>query len=133
MKTRKTLSKWPEDIIRNYCTYALDENFQLVCTPEQELSLYFASVELDSNIYEIIKKSKFINDILIYIVRASSDQTRNKVEVPPTAIDLMIYFKKSRDIELKDASHFFPMEQPDITICFIKEFIDEYKNLYSHL
>jgi pimeloyl-ACP methyl ester carboxylesterase len=133
METRQALSKWPKDIIRDYCTYALDENFQLACTPEQELSLYIASIESNANIYQLIKESKYINNISITIVRASTGLVPDKYGIPPTAIDLVTYFKKSRDTQLENAGHLFPMEQPEITIGFVKEFIEDYKNFHSHL
>jgi pimeloyl-ACP methyl ester carboxylesterase len=133
METRRTLSKWSKDIIRDYCAYALDDNFQLACTPEQELSLYVASIESSSNIYQLIKESKYINEISIYIVRASTGLIPDKYGVPPTATDLVTYFKKGRDTQLENAGHLFPMEEPELTIDFVKEFIEEYKNFCSHL
>jgi pimeloyl-ACP methyl ester carboxylesterase len=133
MEKRKAFSEWPKDIIRDYCSYALDDNFQLVCTPERELSIYVASMKSEANIYPIIKESKFIHDIPTHIVRSARGPTAGKFEAPPTAPDLVKSFKKGRDTQLKDSKHLFPMEQPQLTADIVKEFIAEHKNLRSHL
>ena len=133
METRPALAKWSKDILRDYCTYALDENFQLACAPEQELSLYFGSFELDANIYQLIEQSKYIHQIPVHIIRASTGLLPDKYGIPPTAIDLVTHFKRGRDTQLEDAGHLFPMEQPEVTIRFVKKFIEETKTLPSHL
>jgi pimeloyl-ACP methyl ester carboxylesterase len=126
-------SQWPKEILRDFCTYALDENFKLQCTPECADHIYQESVHSDSNIYQIIKDSKFIHNIPIHVVRASKSFISSNLPVPPTAPDLATWFKKGRDTLLKDENHSFPMEKPEIVIHFIKEIIEENKNLFSHL
>jgi pimeloyl-ACP methyl ester carboxylesterase len=133
MEKREHISQWPKDVLRDYCTYALDENFKLQCTPAREFHIYLTSVQSDSNIYQIIKDSKFINDISIHIVRVSRSPTETRVEAPPTASKLVKWVKKGRDTHLKDAKHLFPMEQPQLAIDLVKQFIEENKNLRSHL
>ena len=127
------LSNWPKDILRDYCTYALDENFQLQCTSERAWHLYRISVSSDANIFQIIKDSKCIHDIPIHVVRAAKSELSGKLPVPKTAPDLAKCFKKGRDTQLKDGNHSFPMEHPEIVIRFVKEMIEENKNLRSHL
>jgi pimeloyl-ACP methyl ester carboxylesterase len=126
-------SRWPKDVLHDYCTYALDENFKLACTSEYESSIYRTVIKSESNIYEIIQNSKFINYIPIHIVRTSLDLAADKFEAPPTAPDLVKWFKKGRDTQLIDIKHLFPMEQPHIAIDLVKEFIQEYKTIRSHL
>jgi hypothetical protein len=133
IEKREPYSRWPEDVLRDYCTYALDENFKLVCTSEQESSIYRAVIKSESNIYEIIKQSNFINNISIHIVRTSIDATPSKFEAPQTAPDLVKWFKKGRDIRLENTQHLFPMEQPQIAVDLVKKLIKEYKSQRSHL
>jgi hypothetical protein len=64
-------SRWPNDTLPNYCTYAVDKKYKLVCVPDGEASIYKLSMESDSNIYPLIKQSTFIHDIPINIVRSS--------------------------------------------------------------
>jgi pimeloyl-ACP methyl ester carboxylesterase len=130
MEKRKTFSTWPKETLRDYCTYALDDNFQLACTPEREISIYRSAMKSEANIYPLIKESEYINDIPIHIVRSSTGLQAGKFESPPTAPDLVKWFNKGRDTQLDNAGHLFPLEQPQITINFVKEFIEEYKNLH---
>jgi pimeloyl-ACP methyl ester carboxylesterase len=130
---REPYSRWPEDVLRDYCTYALDDNFKLACTPDSEASMYATGVQNESNIYPLIKKSKFIQEIPIHIVRASNSDQSTIIEASLTTPDLVEWFKKGRDTQLKDSKHLFPMEEPQLTVDVVKEFIKDYKNLRSHL
>ncbi|CAF2913950.1 unnamed protein product [Rotaria sp. Silwood2] len=131
LERREPFSRWQKDILRNYCTYALDENFKLTCSSEVEHSLYQSSLQTDSNIYPFIEQSKFIKDIPIHIVRSSLPLSLGQFETSPTAPDLVKWFKKGRDTQLENSKHFFPMEQPEIMINFVKEMIKE--NIRSQL
>lgn len=133
MERRRTFAQWPKEIIHRYCTYGIDEHCQLACTPEQELALYQTSIQSDANIYAQMKQSPFIKDISVHIVRVLPDDTSEKFAPPPTAADLVTYFPKGRETQLTDVSHMFPMEQPELTIRFVKEFIAENEHLSSHL
>ncbi|CAF1343009.1 unnamed protein product [Rotaria sp. Silwood1] len=133
MDKPERLGYWPKDVLRDYCTYALDENFKLQCTSERAWHLYLTSVQSDSNIYQIIKDSKFIHNIPIHVVRAAKSITSGNIPIPPTAVDLAKWFEKGRDSQLKEGNHAFPMEKPEIMISFVKEMIDEYRNQRSHL
>jgi pimeloyl-ACP methyl ester carboxylesterase len=133
MEKRKAFSKWSKDTLRDYCTYALDENFKLQCTPDNEASMYQMGIENESNIYPLIKNSKFIQDIPIHIIRASTSDELNMGEASLAAPDLVKWFKKGRDMQLENAHHLFPLEEPEITIDIVKELIKEYKQPRSHL
>lgn len=129
---REPFSRWPKDVLHDYCTYAVDENCKLACSPEGEASIYKSSVESDANIYRLIEKSKFIHNIPIHIVRATVyDFT--KLEGSPTYPKLVKWFKKGRDTHLKNSKHLFPMEEPDLTINLVKEFMKENELLYSSI
>jgi pimeloyl-ACP methyl ester carboxylesterase len=131
-ENREPFSQWPKDTLRNYCTYAVDENCKLVCSPEGEASIYKFGMESDSNVYPLIEQSKFIQDIPIHIVRASvTDFTQlNASATEPT---LVKWFRKGRDTRLTNSKHLFPMDQPQLVVDLVKKFIQENKKLQSHL
>ncbi len=130
-ETREPFSRWPKDTLRNYCTYALDENYRLSCSSATEHALYKSGLQTESNIFPIIEQSKFIQDIPIHVVRSSLPFVVGQFEVSPTEPDLAKCFRKGRDTHLKNVKHFFPMEQPEVTIDFIQEMMKE--NLRSNL
>ncbi|CAF1071039.1 unnamed protein product [Rotaria sp. Silwood1] len=131
LEKREPFSRWPKDIVRNYCTYALDESSKLTCTADGEHSLYQSSLQTYSNIYPFIEQSKFIKDIPIHIVRSSLPLSVGQFDTSPTAPDLVKWFKKGRDTYIKHVTHLFPMEQPELTAKFVKEMIKE--NIHSQL
>ncbi|CAF3923009.1 unnamed protein product [Rotaria sp. Silwood1] len=133
LEKREPFSRWPQETLRNYCTYAPDKNFQLVCAPDGEASIYETSIRTDTNIYPFIKKSKFIQDIPIHIVRASLPYSIGQFDSSPIAPDLVKWFQKGRDTQIENSTHFFPMEQPQIVIDLVKKFMEENKKLFSHL
>jgi len=132
LEKRSVFSQWPKDILRDYCTYAVDENYKLVCAPDGEASIYKSSVQSDTNIYPLIEQSKFIDDIPIHIVRSSIEDL-SQLESSPTEPTLVKWFKKGRDTQLENSKHLFPMEQPELVINLVKEFMHENKNLYSSI
>jgi hypothetical protein len=133
LEKRGMFSKWPKDVLRDYCTYALDENYKLVCAPAGEATIYQSSSKPEANPYPLIEKSKFINDIPIRIVRASTIDSIDPFETSTTYPDLVKWFKKGRDTQLENSTHLFPMEKPQIAIDLVKQFIEENKKLFSHL
>ncbi|CAF1347263.1 unnamed protein product [Rotaria magnacalcarata] len=133
LEKREPFSRWPQQTLRNYCTYALDENHKLVCEPEGEASIYETSTQFDSNIYPLIEKSKFINEIPIHIVRTSTATSSNPFDISPTNPDLYKSFRKGQDTQLENMKHFFPMEQPEIVVDLVKKLIEQNLNVFSHL
>lgn len=133
MSTRGPFAQWPKDVLRDYCTHALDENFALQCAPVGEASIYQYGAHADNNIYPLIEKSAFINDIPIDVVRASLPFISGSLNESPTSPELATCFKKGRDILLKDARHLFPMENPQLAIETIRNFLKEHRTLYANL
>ncbi|CAF3704157.1 unnamed protein product [Rotaria socialis] len=131
LENREPFSRWLKDILRNYCTYALNENYKLTCTAEAEHSLYQSSLQSTSNIYPLIEQSKFIKDIPIHVVRSSLPFSIGQFDTSPTAPDLVKWFKKGRITHMKNATHLFPMEQPGLTSDYVKDMIRE--NIRSQL
>ncbi len=130
LEQRPPFSRFPKDTLRDYCTYAVDENYKLVCAPDGEASIYKSSLQSDSNIYPLIEQSKFIHDIPIHIIR-SSNTNIGELDASLTAPELVECLKKGRDTQLEDSKHLFPMEQPELTIDLIKQHMKE--NLHSKL
>ncbi|CAF0719381.1 unnamed protein product [Adineta ricciae] len=125
LEKRGTFSKWPKDVLRNYCIYALDDNCKLNCSPEGEASIYQSGIHPDTNIYPLIEQSKHIHDIPIQIARILPGESVLALDQSPTAPDLVKYFRKGKDLLLESSKHLFPMEQPNIAIKLVKDFIRE--------
>ena len=123
---REPFSRWPSDTLRSYCTYALDENNKLTCSPDVEHSLYHSHLQTESNIYPLIEQSKFIHEIPIHLVRTSIPFRVGQLDSSPTSPDLINWFKKGRDTQISDATHLFPMEQPQLAVGFIKDMIKQH-------
>lgn len=122
---RQPFSQWSKDTLRNYCTYAVDENCKLTCTPETEHSIYRLSFLPESSIYTVIEQSKFIQDIPIHIVRSPLPLKIGQFQTSPAAPDLAKSFRKGRDTQLENVEHFFPMDQPQLTMDLIKQHVKE--------
>ncbi|CAF4424078.1 unnamed protein product [Rotaria magnacalcarata] len=134
LKKRETFSQWPKDVLRNYCTYAVDENHKLVCAPDGEASIYQSSNQPDSDIYALIEKSKYISHITIHIVRSSTTiLSWNALDISPTEPELVKWFKTGRDTQFENVRHLFPMEQPQIVIDIVKELMEKNNKPLSHL
>lgn len=105
---KKPFSLWNEQVLRDYCDYALGED-GLNCPPRLEANIYFTP---DSDgAYQVIPNINFP----VHIVRARS---RNSEDAPfsfepsPTIPELYKYFKNATDLQFQEYSHFIPMENP---------------------
>lgn len=133
MSSRGPFSKWPKDILRDYCTYALDENFKLQCAPRGEATIYTYGSHPDNNIYPFIEKSNFIQETPIHLVRSCLDFSVGTLNESPTSPELAQHFRNCKETRLDDGEHLFPMEQPQIAIDLVKQFIKEHATLNSSL
>ena len=87
-ESREPFSRWPKDTLRDYCTYGLDENYKLACSPAAEHAVYKSNTQTGSHIFPIIELSKFIHDIPIHVVRSSLPFVHGQFETSPTEPDL---------------------------------------------
>jgi pimeloyl-ACP methyl ester carboxylesterase len=126
LEKREPYSRWLKDVLRNYCTYALDENYKLTCTADAEHSFYQSSLHPDSNLYSVIKQSKFIHDIPIHIVRTSLPFIIGTFDTSPTEPELVKWLKKGRETYMNNVTHLFPMEQPQLLSDIIKDMMKEH-------
>ena len=129
--SRVPFSRWSKETLRNYCTYALDDQSRLRCTAEAEHSMYHSSFDSSSNIYPLIEQSTWIQQTPVHVVRTSIPLEIGQFDTSPTGQELAHYFRKGRDTYLKDAKHFFPMDQPEVLIELIRDHLK--KNVRSRL
>jgi len=122
LENRPSFANWPKDTLHNYCTNALDDDFKLICTPDVEASIYTTCTNAENNVYPLIEQSKFIQNIPVHIIRATSPNF-NELESSPTNPNLVQWFRKGRDVHLKDSKHLFPMEQPQLISDLIKQIL----------
>ncbi|CAF1275240.1 unnamed protein product [Adineta ricciae] len=133
MEKPSRLFSWPKDVLRDYCSYAIDENGKLHCTPERAWHLYEISVHRESDIRQIVQNSKFIHQTKVHVIRAGLSQLSGRISVPSVAPDLSQWFQYGYDTLLRDSNHSFPQEQPELLTHFVKLFIQQYQNTRSHL
>jgi len=131
LEIRPPFKNWPKDIIRTYCTYALNENHELTCNSDIEYSIYHSTLHTNSNMYPLFEKSKFIHDIPIHIVRSSIPFVLGQFDTSPTSPELVRYLRKGRETRLDNAKHFFPMEEIQLTVDLIKQILKD--NFRSNL
>ena len=116
-KSRLPFSRWRPQILRDYCDYGVlprDGEFVLACPPAVEASIYMNSREPGSNIYAEVAKVQQP----VVVMRAGRERQHGVVDLAasPTAADLASRFSDGRDILLPEASHFIPMETPEIVV-----------------
>ena len=96
-----------------------DGEFVLACPPAVEASIYLNSREPGSNIYAEVAQVQQP----VVVMRAGRERQHGIFDLAasPTAADLASRFADGRDIVLPDASHFIPMETPEIVVEEIRE------------
>ena len=122
-KGRLPFSRWRPEILRDYCDYGVlprDGEFVLACPPAVEASIYLNSREPGSNIYAEVAQVQYP----VVVMRAGRERQHGIFDLAasPTAADLASRFAHGRDIVLPEASHFIPMETPELVV-------DEIRNL----
>lgn len=128
MNKPNRLAHWPSDILRDYCTYGLDEDFNLQCTPQLSDHLYRASVRPESNLYHLVKNSLFIHQTPVHVVRVGKSFINSRIPISPVARDLAKWFGKGQDSFLPNSTHSFPQEQPELAIDLVKKMIEDYSS-----
>ncbi|MCU1235635.1 MAG: alpha/beta hydrolase fold [Candidatus Solibacter sp.] len=116
-RNRVPFVNWRPEILRDYCEYGLlpqDGEFVLACPPPVEASIYLNSKEPGSNIYPEIATVQHP----VVVMRAG--KTRNPeifdLSASPTAPDLASKFANGREVVLEAASHYIPMEWPEMVV-----------------
>lgn len=118
LSAKKNFKLWDPEVLKDYCTYGLvkktdgSNRYELACKPIVEAATYVAP---DKRwIFEAIPKI----DIPVTVIRAR-DRTPEDPPLSfgasPTYPKLATLFKHGKDIQLKEFSHFIPMEDPKLT------------------
>ena len=111
---RKPYSEWDRQVLEDYCRYGLqpsdgEAEFELACPPLVEAEIYVQS-GFGSAYTEAAKVTAPVQ-----IIRARDrreDDSPFDFSPSPTWSTLHTLFNNAEDHQLKDMSHFFPMEQP---------------------
>jgi pimeloyl-ACP methyl ester carboxylesterase len=114
-KARPPFVRWQPEILRDYCNFCVlprDGQFVLACPPEVEASIYLNSREAASNIYADV--ARVLQPVVV--MRAGRERKHGIFDLAasPTAVDLASKFTAGRDVVLPDATHFIPMEEPEM-------------------
>jgi pimeloyl-ACP methyl ester carboxylesterase len=114
-RARPPFAGWRPEILRDYCDYGVlprDGEFVLACPPAVEASIYQNSREPESNIYAEVAQLQHP----VVVMRAGRErQAANfNLSASPTAPDLAARFARGREVLLPEASHFIPMEEPEM-------------------
>jgi len=114
-KARPPFAGWRPEILRDYCEYGVlprDGEFVLACPPAVEASIYENSKEPGSNIYAEVARIQ--QPVVVMRAGVQRQQAGFDPAASPTAPDLAGRFAHGREIVLPDASHFIPMEEPEM-------------------
>jgi pimeloyl-ACP methyl ester carboxylesterase len=114
-QARPPFARWRPEILRDYCDFGVlprDGEFVLACPPAVEASIYQNSREPESNIYAEVAQLQHP----VVVMRAGRErQAANfNLSASPTAPDLAARFARGREVLLPEASHFIPMEEPEM-------------------
>ena len=116
LRDRGGFSRWDRHVFDDYCRYGLrpspdGECFELACSPEVEGAVYIG--QADPDIYERVRSI----DLPVHIVRARTHPEGRFVpdfSYSPTWPQVVNEFRNATEVHLPEATHFFPMEQPDL-------------------
>jgi len=121
-KARPPFAGWRPEILRDYCEYGVlprDGEFVLACPPAVEASIYENSKEPGSNIYAQVGQVRHP----VVVMRAGRERKPGIFDLAasPTAPDLARRFAHGREVVLPDATHFIPMEEPEMVAAEIRK------------
>ena len=111
-KGRGPFKAWDEQVLRDYCDYALNGDGELACPPEVEGSIYENCTLAEANPYRLgIGRI----DIPVIVVRSAVEFVTGStaMEASPTDPHLASLWPQGRDEHWRDVSHFIPMEVPE--------------------
>ncbi len=114
---RLPFSVWNKDILRDYCQFGLlpdGDGFVLACPPEIEAYIYKHSNWPDANISKEVTTVQSFTTIL----RSAKLMTKENFDLSASATDpnLASRMPHAEDVYLEGASHFIPMEHPELVI-----------------
>ncbi len=125
-KHRAPFDKWDDQVLRDYCEYALravprETALQLACDPLHEASIYL-SQKGNEQIFDLLPRL----DLPITLLRAPQDlENPFNFAASPTWPGLAEALPQARELYLPDLSHFIPMEAPELVARVIREAVQE--------
>ena len=114
---RPPFSSWKPEILRDYCEYGLlpdGDEFVLACPPEIEASIYplwnRAEADISKELAQIEQPTT--------VMRSGKLMSKDKFDLSTSATDpeLASRIPNATDIYLENASHFIPMEHPELVV-----------------
>jgi pimeloyl-ACP methyl ester carboxylesterase len=116
-RDRLPFSAWKPGILRDYCQFGLlpeGDGFVLACPPEIEATIYEHSNWPDADISQDVAKIQAFTTVL----RSAKLMTKEFFDLSASATDpnLASRMPHAQDIFLEGASHFIPMEHPELVI-----------------
>jgi pimeloyl-ACP methyl ester carboxylesterase len=126
LRDRGGFQRWDPRVLDDYCEHGLrpsasGEGFELACSPEVEGAVYIGQAE--SDIYERVRSI----ELPVHIVRARMHPEGTFVpdfSHSPTWPQLVNEFRHATEDHLTEATHFFPMEQPDLVAARIPAYAE---------
>jgi pimeloyl-ACP methyl ester carboxylesterase len=116
-KGRGPFAHWRPEILRDYCDYGVlpdGDHYVLACPPPIEASIYEHSRDRESNVYPDIAAIR--HPAVVLRAARTRQPDRFDLSASPTAPDLASRFAHGRERVLVDASHFIPMEHPEVVV-----------------
>ncbi|MEP1470844.1 MAG: alpha/beta hydrolase [Halieaceae bacterium] len=113
---------WQEDVLRDYCRYALVEvpgesYLQLACDPLHEAAVYLNKA-CNNKIYKLLPNL----ELPVTLMRAPPvERAAINLSGSPTFPGLIDLLPQGKEIYLPHLSHFIPMEDPDLVAKTILE------------
>ena len=125
-KDRAPFDTWQDQVLRDYCEYALREvpgesELQLACDPLHEASIYL-NHRGNEAIYELLPALTL--PVTVMRARDKPDEPFN-FSGSPTWPGLIDALPNAREIYLPELSHFIPMEDPELVASVIRQAVDE--------
>ena len=124
-RDRPPFSSWQDQVLRDYCDYALREvpqesALQLACDPLHEAAIYLRH-QGNEAIYELLPRLT----IPVTVLRAPPDPANpGNLAASPTWPGLAGSLPDARELYLPGMSHFIPMEDPALVARIIREALD---------
>ena len=125
-RDRAPFKSWKEEVLRDYCDYALrtvpsETALQLACDPLHEASIYL-NQKGNEAIYDLLPRLTFP----VTLLRASPDPDNAfNLAASPTWPGLIDSLPRAREFYLPQFSHFIPMEDPGLVARIIREAVEE--------
>lgn len=123
-RSRPPFDRWQDQVLRDYCAYALVEApgesaYQLACDPLHESAIYL-NHRGNEIIYELLPRLT----MPVTVLRARPEQRPFDLSSSPTWPGLVGELPDGREFFFPEMSHFIPMEAPDMVARMIRQAVE---------